>query len=171
MVGTPTNVSACWRFRRRGSSTEGMMDPNSTSSAALKMRTCEQTVWRKGLNDENLHSPPSQGKNILLTFPFIEPGKWKGDSFSGHSELNPGAVSAYANAASARNEAPLVGLSTLTFHELGHETHFGEALTRQYPVTPTLSLPREAGTSSAGKRMSDAAGGQFDCSIPQGGCQ
>jgi len=98
-------------------------------------------------------------------------GIWNENSFSSHSELNPQAVSDYANTASARNEGPLVGLSTLTFHELGHETHFGEALTQQYPVTPTLSLPREAGTSSAGKVMSDAAGGQFDCSIPQGGCQ
>lgn len=97
-------------------------------------------------------------------------GTWKGDSFSGRSELTPGAVSAYANAASARNEAPDVGLNSLTFHELGHETHFGEALTQQYPVTPTISWPREQGTSSAGKRMSDAVGATFDCSIP-GGCQ
>lgn len=97
-------------------------------------------------------------------------GTWNGDSFSGHSQLNPGAVSAYANAASARNEAPLVGLSTLTFHELGHETHFGEALTQQYPVTPTISWPREQGASSAGSRMSQAAGAPFDCSIP-GGCE
>jgi hypothetical protein len=78
---------------------------------------------------------------------------------------------AYANAASARNEAPDVGVSTLEFHELSHETKFGEALTNQYPVTPTLSLPREAGTGSAGRRMSDAVGAPFDCSIPQGGCQ
>jgi len=97
-------------------------------------------------------------------------GTWNGDSFSGHSELNPGAVSAYANAASDRNEAPLVGLSTLTFHELGHETHFGEALTERYPVTPTISWPRELGASSAGSRMSQAVGAPFDCSIP-GGCQ
>ncbi len=98
-------------------------------------------------------------------------GTWNGDSFSGRSELTPKAVTDYANAASARNEAPDVGLNTLTFHELGHETHFGEALTNQLPVTPTLSLPREAGTSSAGRRMSDAVGAPFDCSIPQGGCQ
>ena len=97
-------------------------------------------------------------------------GTWKGDSFSGHSELNPQAVSDYANASSARNEAPLVGLTTLTFHELGHETHFGEALTQQYPVTPMISWPREQGTSSAGKRMSEAVGAPFDCDIP-GGCQ
>jgi hypothetical protein len=98
-------------------------------------------------------------------------GTWNGDSFSGRSQLTPGAVSAYANAASARNEPMAVGLNTLTFHELGHETHFGEALTQQYPVTQTLSLPREAGTSSAGRRMSDAVAAPFDCSIPQGGCQ
>jgi RHS repeat-associated protein len=97
-------------------------------------------------------------------------GTWNGDSFSGRSQLTPGAVSAYANAASARNEAPDVGLNSLTFHELGHETHFGEALTQQYPVTPTISWPREQGTSSAGRRMSDAVGAPFDCSIP-GGCQ
>jgi RHS repeat-associated protein len=97
-------------------------------------------------------------------------GTWSGDSFSGRSELTPGAVSAYANAASARNEAPDVGLNSLTFHELGHETHFGEALTTQYPVTSTISWPREQGTSSAGRRMSDAVGAPFDCSIP-GGCQ
>ncbi|HEY2495880.1 MAG TPA: RHS repeat-associated core domain-containing protein [Candidatus Angelobacter sp.] len=97
-------------------------------------------------------------------------GTWNGNSFSGHSQLNPGAISAYVNAASARNEAPLVGLSTLTFHELGHETHFGEALTKQYPVTPAISWPRERGASSAGSRMSQAVGAPFDCSIP-GGCQ
>ena len=97
-------------------------------------------------------------------------GTWNGDSFKGTSQLNPSAVTAYANNASARNEAPDVGLNTLTFHELGHETHFGEALTNQYPVTPTLSQPREQGTSSAGRRMSDAVGAPFDCAIP-GGCQ
>ena len=97
-------------------------------------------------------------------------GTWKGDSFSGQSKLNPQAISAYANAAFDRKEAPSVGLSTLTFHELGHETHFGEALTQQYPVTPTISWPREKGASSAGSRMSQAAGASFDCSIP-GGCE
>lgn len=97
-------------------------------------------------------------------------GTWNGDSFSGHSSLSPGAVSAYANAASARDEAPLVGLSTLTFHELGHETHFGEALTQQYPVTDTISWPRERGASSAGSRMAGTVDAPFDCSIP-GGCQ
>lgn len=97
-------------------------------------------------------------------------GTWNGDSFSGHSSLSPGAVSAYANAASARDEAPLMGLSTLTFHELGHETHFGEALTQQYPVTPTISWPRERGASSAGSRMAGTVDAPFDCSIA-GGCQ
>ncbi len=76
MVGTPTDVSACWRFRRRGSSTQGIiMDPNQTVAAALSMRTCERLSWRKGLNAENLPSPTSPGKNILLTFPFIEPAR------------------------------------------------------------------------------------------------
>ncbi|MDE2155714.1 MAG: RHS repeat-associated core domain-containing protein [Xanthomonadaceae bacterium] len=98
-------------------------------------------------------------------------GTWHGDSFSGQSELNPRAVSGYANAASARNENANVGVSTLTFHELGHETHFGEGLTNKYPVTPTLSIPREQGASSAGDRMSQTAGAPFDCSIPMGGCQ
>ena len=97
-------------------------------------------------------------------------GTWHGDSFSGHSDLSPGAVSAYANAASARKEDSSVGLNTLTFHELGHETHFGEALTQQYPVTPTLSWPRERGASSAGSRMAGTVDAPFDCSIP-GGCQ
>lgn len=98
-------------------------------------------------------------------------GTWKGDSFKGTSELNPIAVTRYAAAASARNEAQDVGLNSLTFHELAHETHFGEALTQQYPVTPTISWPREQSTSSAGRRMSDAVGAPFDCSMTQGGCQ
>jgi len=110
------------------------------------------------------------GRRVQRTLGGGTTGTWNGDSFSGHSELNPGAVAACANAASDRNEAPLVGLSTLTFHELGHETHFGEALTQQYPVTPTISSPREQGASSAGSRMSQAVGAPFDCSIP-GGCQ
>jgi RHS repeat-associated protein len=97
-------------------------------------------------------------------------GTWNGDSFSGHSNLNPAAISAYANAASDRNEAPMVGLNTLTFHELGHETHYGESLTQRYPVTPTISWPREYGASSAGSRMANTVGAPFDCSIP-GGCQ
>jgi hypothetical protein len=80
------------------------------------------------------------------------------------SDLSPGAVSAYANAASARNEDSSVGLNTLTFHELGHETHFGEALTQQYPVTPTLSWPRERGASSAGSRMAGTVDAPFGCS-------
>jgi hypothetical protein len=33
---------------------------------------CEISFWRKGLNAENLSSPPSPGKNILLRFPFIK---------------------------------------------------------------------------------------------------
>jgi RHS repeat-associated protein len=97
-------------------------------------------------------------------------GTWNGDSFSGHSNLSPGAISAYANAASDRNEAPMVGLNTLTFHELGHETHYGESLTMKYPVTPTISWPREYGASSAGSRIANTVGAPFDCSIP-GGCQ
>jgi hypothetical protein len=97
-------------------------------------------------------------------------GTWTGNSFSGQSNLTPKAISDYANAATARNESADVGLNTLTFHELSHETHFGEALTNQYPVTPTISWPREQGTSSAGKAMSGSVGAPFDCSIP-GGCQ
>src|SRR5258706_7659629 len=97
-------------------------------------------------------------------------GMWIGDSFSGTSELTPAAVSAYAAATLQRSETLLVGLSTLVFHELGHETHFGEALTKKFPVTTVLSWPRERGTSSAGKRMSKAVGAPFDCSIP-GGCR
>lgn len=98
-------------------------------------------------------------------------GHWKlFGGFSGTSELNPGAVNKYVAAASGRNEAPLVGLSTMTFHELSHETHFGEALTAKYPVTPEISLPREQGTSSAGQGMSGAVGAPFDCDIA-GGCQ
>ncbi len=81
-------------------------------------------------------------------------GSWSGNSFSGQSRLNPGVVADYGNAAGARNEPWRVGFTTLIFHELGHETHFGEALTRQYPVTPELSWPREHGASSAGSRMS-----------------
>ena len=54
---------------------KAMRDACITSPAALQRRTCERLVWRKGLNAENLPSPPSQGKNILLTFPFIEPAQ------------------------------------------------------------------------------------------------
>jgi RHS repeat-associated protein len=97
-------------------------------------------------------------------------GTWTGDSFSGRSELSPAAVSAYASAATSRSEDAGVGLSTLAFHELGHETHYGEALTKKYPVTSTISWPREYGASSAGARMAEAVGAPFDCSIP-GGCQ
>ena len=97
-------------------------------------------------------------------------GTWKRNSFSGSSNLSPGAISAYANAGSSRDENPFVGLSTMTFHELGHETHFGEALTRQYPVTPDISWPREHGASSAGSSMAGTVDAPFDCVIA-GGCQ
>ena len=97
-------------------------------------------------------------------------GKWDKDSFSGSSGLNVKAVVDYATAASERNENPLVGLNTLVFHELGHETHFGETLTKKYPVTSNISWPREWGASSTGNRMSQAVKAPFDCSIP-GGCQ
>jgi RHS repeat-associated protein len=98
-------------------------------------------------------------------------GTWNGDSFRGQSNLSPGAISAYANAASARNEDSSIGVNTIMFHELGHETHYGEALTQQYPVTPTIAWPREQGASSAGSRMANTVGAPFDCSIPGGGCQ
>lgn len=97
-------------------------------------------------------------------------GTWTGTSFKGMSTLQPAAVSAYANAAVARNDPAGHGISTLIFHELGHETHFGEALTRQYPVTPSISWPREQGTSSAAERMANTVTAPFDCSIA-GGCQ
>jgi RHS repeat-associated protein len=97
-------------------------------------------------------------------------GIWNGSSFSGHSDLSPAAVSAYAQAASDRNEPSTVGMSTLAFHELAHETHFGNALTQQYPVTPTIAWPREYGTSSAGSAMANSVSAPFDCSIA-GGCQ
>lgn len=96
-------------------------------------------------------------------------GTWNGDSFKGHSDLSTGAVSSYANGATARKEDPSVGVSTLTFHELGHETHFGEALTKQFPVTPQVSWPREHGASSAGSAMAGTVGAPYDCTI--GGCQ
>lgn len=99
-------------------------------------------------------------------------GSWKlFGGFSGKSELSPEAVKAYVSGASGRNEDPLVGLSTMTFHELAHETHFGEALTSKYPVTDKISPEREAGTSSAGRAMSGTVDAPFDCSIPAGGCQ
>ena len=49
------------------------MNRKNTSSAAWKMRASEKPFRRKALNVEHLCSPPSQGKNILVTFPFIEP--------------------------------------------------------------------------------------------------
>jgi RHS repeat-associated protein len=106
-------------------------------------------------------------------------GTWHGDSFSGNSVLSPRAVSDYTNNASLRNESPSVGASTLTFHELGHETHFGQTLTGEYPVeSPNWGnkefennfWSRERPTSSAGDSMAGAAGAPFDCSIA-GGCQ
>jgi len=106
-------------------------------------------------------------------------GTWHGDSFSGDSVLSPRAVFNYTNSASLRNESSSIGASTLTFHELAHETHFGEALTGQYPVEPSNwgnkafeenFWNREKPTSSAGESMAGAAGAPFDCSLP-GGCQ
>jgi hypothetical protein len=93
-------------------------------------------------------------------------GTWTGDSFSGQSRLSPGVIAGYANAGAGS----FAGVSTITFHELGHETHFGEALTTKYPVTEQLSWPRERGASSAGHTMSNTVGAPFVCAIP-GGCQ
>lgn len=106
-------------------------------------------------------------------------GTWNGASFAGHSRLNFGAVATYTNTAASRGEAGSVGASTLVFHELGHETHFGQALLEGHPVqAPDWGNPafeqnfwaRERPTSSAGDAMAGAAGAPFDCSIP-GGCQ
>ena len=98
-------------------------------------------------------------------------GTWTGTSFSGHSELNADLIKSYGNSAGqVFNEPWRVGFATLIFHELSHETHFGDMLTRQYPVTQDLAWPREWGTSSAGNRWSSAVGASFDCRIP-GGCQ
>ncbi|EIL91406.1 hypothetical protein UU5_14153 [Rhodanobacter sp. 115] len=96
-------------------------------------------------------------------------GIWNGSSFSGHSGLNASAVSQYATAAGWYKQSPLAGVSTLVFHELGHETHFGMGLTQKYPVTSTIEWPREWGASSAGNAMAGSVGASFNCSIP-GGC-
>jgi hypothetical protein len=52
-----------------------IMNPANTSTAARKMRARKESFWRKGLNGEKLPTPPSRGKNFLLTLPFIEPGQ------------------------------------------------------------------------------------------------
>jgi RHS repeat-associated protein len=96
-------------------------------------------------------------------------GNWSGYSFRGNSNLSPSAVSQYADAATVRGQSADVGISTLIFHELGHETHFGEALTRQFPVSDGFSWAREKGASSAGQSMSQAVGAPFNCAIA-GGC-
>jgi RHS repeat-associated protein len=99
-------------------------------------------------------------------------GTWSGNAFSGHSGLNASAVSLYATAATWYKQPASVGTSTLVFHELGHETHFGMALTQEYPVTSTITAdewPREWGASSAGNAMAGAAGAPFNCAI-SGGC-
>lgn len=76
MVGTPTDVSACWHFRRRGSSTEGMKDPNSTSSAALKLRTCEENSLAKGAQCRESTLPSVSGEKHSLDIAFYrtQPG-------------------------------------------------------------------------------------------------
>src|SRR5713101_10078518 len=73
MVGTPTTLLLVGVSERPGSSTQPSWTQWSTSSAAQEMRYKQQGSWRKGLNAENKLTPPSLGKNFLLTFPFIEP--------------------------------------------------------------------------------------------------
>ncbi len=97
-------------------------------------------------------------------------GTWHGDgSFTGLSQLNPGSVAQYANAGSARNEGSFVGVSTLTFHELAHETHFGQTFNYMYEPSK-LTSERESNVSTAGSRMAGTVGAPYDCSI-SGGCQ
>ena len=97
-------------------------------------------------------------------------GSWSGDTFSGHSSLSPGAVRAYSNAALQRDEPSGVGVNTLMFHELAHETHFGQGFNYSYDPFK-LSTERESNVSSAGSRMAGTVGAPFDCSIPGGGCK
>jgi RHS repeat-associated protein len=97
-------------------------------------------------------------------------GTWNGSSFSGSSKLTVGAVATYVDSAENHGRDSFVGVSTLTFHELAHETHFGEELTKKYPVGPIISNEREEGTSSAGKRMAETVDAPFICSMA-GGCQ
>lgn len=90
--------------------------------------------------------------------------------FKGTSEINASAVEQYAAAAASAHEDPFVGISTLTFHEIAHETHLGMMQTDEHPVENEISWPREWATSSAGKEMSSTVNAPFDCHIP-GGCQ
>src|SRR5437870_3592128 len=73
MVGTPT--THCLLAFHNGEAVSRMAKhaPNTTPSAARARRCQPYGSWRKGLNVENRLTPPSWGKNFLLTFPFIEP--------------------------------------------------------------------------------------------------
>ncbi|TWB43906.1 RHS repeat-associated core domain-containing protein [Nitrospirillum pindoramense] len=97
-------------------------------------------------------------------------GVWSGSSFQGLSRLTPLAVDRYGQVATYRGLSEADGHSTIVFHEIAHEFHFGQSLTKQYPVTPIVSWPREWGTSSAAKAVADRVGAPFSCDVV-GGCQ
>jgi hypothetical protein len=56
----------------------GSITPSMGQRSYGEQKVCAQRtiiVGEKGLNDQNQTSPPSPGKNIPLTFPFMEPAK------------------------------------------------------------------------------------------------
>ncbi len=88
--------------------------------------------------------------------------------FKGKVELSPGAISAYQNTAVKLGHNPSVGTDTLVFHEYGHLTRPGNALVIKFPVTPTINMIRERGTSSIGRALATSVGANFNCMIPRG---
>src|SRR5258707_6020104 len=75
MVGTTDHNLLVGVSAPRGNLYASIMDPRSTSSAGRTRALPASIILAKGLNAENRLTPPSAGKNFLLTFPFIEPAR------------------------------------------------------------------------------------------------
>src|SRR5262249_51563893 len=73
MVGTPTTHSACWRFRRRGRSTQGIMESLSHIFGCPTEALPAASLLAKGAECREQSGSAAKGQNFLLTFPLIEP--------------------------------------------------------------------------------------------------
>ena len=92
-------------------------------------------------------------------------------SFSGKVELSPMAVTDFQNRSTASGGTVAEGTSTLVFHELGHLTRPGGALTKQYPVNDPFGAgdwKRERGTNSIARGLAFSAGASYSCRISAG---
>jgi RHS repeat-associated protein len=89
-----------------------------------------------------------------------------GGTANGLSKLTSGVVNGYAS------YSPISGVSTLVFHELGHETSAGGAaiMGNETKISGPAYDLRERQVQTIGKSMAGSVDAPFDCHASQEGC-